>query len=159
MCERLTKWLTCTMNQQVLVSFRRIRASFPHAALHPGRGGLRGRAAIASASRLDAECVPGKRVDSPSTARIDQPARNTSLEFINLHYRDESSRPRRYYGYRIGWIPRSRHWMAIEAEHVHAKVFAETGTSATCAARSEVCPSTAHRRSLSSSKSCPCHTA
>jgi len=63
----------------------------------------------------------------PSTARIDQPAQHTSLEFINLPYRDESSRPRRYYGYRIGWIPRSRHWMAIEAEHVHAKVFAETG--------------------------------
>jgi hypothetical protein len=63
----------------------------------------------------------------PSTARIDQPAKQTSLEFIDLHYRGESSRPRRYYGYRIGWIPHSRRWMAIEAEHVHAKVFAETG--------------------------------
>jgi hypothetical protein len=63
----------------------------------------------------------------PSTTRLDQPAQHTSLEFIDLHYRGESSRPRRYYGYRIGWIPRSRHWMAIEAEHVHAKVFAETG--------------------------------
>ena len=62
----------------------------------------------------------------PSTARLDQPAQQTSLEFIDLHYRGESSRPRRYYGYRIAWIPRSRHWMAIEAEHVHAKVFAET---------------------------------
>lgn len=63
----------------------------------------------------------------PSTARLDQPAHDTSLEFIDLHYRDESSRPRKYYGYRIGWIPRSRHWMAIEAEHVHAKVYAQTG--------------------------------
>jgi len=63
----------------------------------------------------------------PSTARLDQPAHNTSLEFIDLHYRDESSRPRKYYGYRIGWIPRSHRWMAIEAEHVHAKVYAETG--------------------------------
>ena len=63
----------------------------------------------------------------PSTARLHQPARQTSLEFIDLHYRSESSRPRRYYGYRIGWIPRSRRWMAIEAEHVHCKVFAETG--------------------------------
>ena len=62
----------------------------------------------------------------PSTASVDQPAQQTSLEFIDLHYRGESSRPRRYYGYRIGWIPGSRRWMAIEAEHVHAKVFAET---------------------------------
>ena len=63
----------------------------------------------------------------PSTARLDQPAQRTSLEFIDLHYRSESSRPRQYYGYRIGWIPRSRRWMAIEGEHVHSKVFAETG--------------------------------
>jgi len=63
----------------------------------------------------------------PSTARLDQPAQHTSLEFIDLRYRGESSRPRRYYGYRVGWIPTSRRWMAIEAEHVHAKVFAETG--------------------------------
>ena len=63
----------------------------------------------------------------PSTARLDQPTQHSSLEFIDLHYRGESSRPRRYYGYRIGWIPTSRRWMAIEAEHVHAKVFAETG--------------------------------
>ena len=63
----------------------------------------------------------------PSTARLDQPAQHTSIEFIDLHYRAESSKPRRYYGYRVGWIPSSRRWMAIEAEHVHAKVFAETG--------------------------------
>jgi hypothetical protein len=63
----------------------------------------------------------------PSTASVHQPARQTSLEFIDLHYRCESSRPRPYYGYRIGWIPRDRRWMAIEAEHVHHKVFAETG--------------------------------
>ena len=62
----------------------------------------------------------------PSKARLDQPAQHTSLEFIDLHYRDESSKPRQYYGYRIGWIPDSRRWMAIEAEHVHAKVYAET---------------------------------
>src|SRR5262245_22552427 len=62
----------------------------------------------------------------PSTAQIRQPAHGTSLEFIDVHYRGESNRPRRYYGYRIGWIPESRRWMAIEAEHVHAKVFAET---------------------------------
>ena len=62
----------------------------------------------------------------PSNAHLDQPTRRTSLEFIDLHYRDESSRPRRYYGYRIGWIPDSKRWMAIEAEHVHAKVYAET---------------------------------
>lgn len=63
----------------------------------------------------------------PSAARLDQPAQHTSIEFIDLHYRSESSRPRRYYGSRIGWIPSSRRWMAIEAEHVHSKVFAETG--------------------------------
>lgn len=62
----------------------------------------------------------------PSTARLDQPAQHTSIEFIDVHYRSESSKPRLYYGYRIGWIPSSRRWMAIEAEHVHAKVFAET---------------------------------
>ena len=62
----------------------------------------------------------------PSTAQLHEPGRQTSLEFIDLHYRGESNQPRRYYGYRIGWIPESRRWMAIEAEHVHAKVFAET---------------------------------
>ena len=62
----------------------------------------------------------------PSTAHVDQPAQHTSIDLINLHYRAESSKPRRYYGYRIGWIPSSRRWMAIEAEHVHSKVFAET---------------------------------
>src|SRR5215203_1214516 len=62
----------------------------------------------------------------PSRARLDQPAQHTSLEFIDLHYRDESSKPRPYYGYRIGWIPDSKRWIAIEGEHVHAKVYAET---------------------------------
>ena len=62
----------------------------------------------------------------PSTARIYQPAQHTTLEFIDLQYRSESNKPRRYYGYRVGWIPRAHRWMAIEAEHVHAKVFAET---------------------------------
>ena len=62
----------------------------------------------------------------PSTTRIDRPSLRTSLELIDLHYRSESNKPRRYYGYRIGWIPRAHRWMAIEAEHVHAKVFAET---------------------------------
>ena len=62
----------------------------------------------------------------PSTAGLEQPAQQTLLEFVDLHYRSESYQPRWYYAYRIGWIPRSRRWMAIEAEHVHAKVFAET---------------------------------
>ena len=62
-----------------------------------------------------------------STARLDQPAQRTSIELIDLHYRGESSRPRQYYGYRIGWIPSARRWMALELEHVHGKVFAETG--------------------------------
>jgi hypothetical protein len=85
--------------------------------------------APASPARADwmlSAYLGGARTHS-STARLDQPAQRTSLEFIDLHYRGESSRPRRYYGYRIGWIPHSRRWMAIEAEHVHAKVFAETG--------------------------------
>jgi hypothetical protein len=62
----------------------------------------------------------------PGTARLDQPDLRTSLELVDLHYRSESNQPRRYYGYRITWIPDSRRWMAIEAEHVHCKVFAET---------------------------------
>lgn len=63
----------------------------------------------------------------PSTVHLEQPARHTSLEFLDLDYRSESFQLPPYYGYRIGWLPRSRPWLAIEAEFVHAKVYAETG--------------------------------
>lgn len=49
----------------------------------------------------------------------------TAVEIGGVEYRGESFRSPQYYGYRITWIPDAHSWIGVEAEFVHAKVFAE----------------------------------
>jgi hypothetical protein len=63
----------------------------------------------------------------PSTVVLTLPDRQTAIEIDGVEYRGESFTSPQYYGYRITWIPDTRRWMGIEAEVIHAKVFAETG--------------------------------
>lgn len=66
----------------------------------------------------------------PSTVAVTLPDQRTEIEIESLAYRAESFRSPPYYGYRIGWIPDAHSWLSIEAEFIHAKVFAETGGTA-----------------------------
>jgi len=61
-----------------------------------------------------------------STVVLTLPDRQTAIEIAGVEYRGESFASPQYYGYRITWIPDTRRWMGIEAEVIHAKVFAQT---------------------------------
>jgi hypothetical protein len=61
-----------------------------------------------------------------STATVSIPERKTEIDLIDLHYRSESFKTPPYYGYRLTWIPAGHPGIGIEAEFIHAKVFAET---------------------------------
>jgi hypothetical protein len=65
-----------------------------------------------------------------STVVVNLPERQAPLEIDNVTYRAESFTSPQYYGYRITWIPVSRHWLGVEAEFIHAKVFAKLPSSA-----------------------------
>jgi hypothetical protein len=62
----------------------------------------------------------------PSTATVSIPEQHTEIELVDLHYRSESFKTPPYYGYRFTWIPSGHPGFGIEAEFIHAKVFAET---------------------------------
>lgn len=62
----------------------------------------------------------------PSTVVLTLPGQQTFLEIDGVEYRGESFRSPQYYGVRVTWIPDTYHWMGIEGEWIHAKVFAET---------------------------------
>ena len=62
-----------------------------------------------------------------STVVLTLPDRQTAVEIGGVVYRGESFASPQYYGYRITWIPDTRRWMGIEAEVIHAKVFAQAG--------------------------------
>jgi hypothetical protein len=59
-----------------------------------------------------------------SSIRLTQPARSTDVTVSPVHYRSESGRPPVYYGYRVGFFPRSR-WIGIEGEFIHLKAVAD----------------------------------
>src|SRR5262245_52722461 len=61
-----------------------------------------------------------------STITLTQPARNTSLELVDVHYRGESLKSPQYYGVRMMWVSKTRRWLGIEGEYIHAKVFSQT---------------------------------
>jgi len=62
--------------------------------------------------------------------QIDQPATGTSLFFPNVSFRSVSWDSPIYYGYRVAHrVPRARA-LYVEAELIHAKIFAETAESA-----------------------------
>ena len=60
-----------------------------------------------------------------STVTLSLPERNTELEIAGVEYRAESLTSPQYYGYRVTWVPDGRRWIGIEAEVIHAKVYAE----------------------------------
>lgn len=62
-----------------------------------------------------------------STVVLALPDRQTAIEIDGVEYRGESFRSPQYYGYRITWIPDGHRWIGIEAEVIHAKVFAQAG--------------------------------
>ena len=62
---------------------------------------------------------------SPAEVQVEQASLGTALRFPEVPFRGESFEPPIYYGYRLAArVPPSR-WMHIEAELIHAKVFAE----------------------------------
>lgn len=58
---------------------------------------------------------------------IAQPARETDVVFEGVGFRSESLKSPPYYGYRLSYFLRARPRFGLEAEFVHAKVFARTG--------------------------------
>ena len=60
-----------------------------------------------------------------STVTLALPDRQTAVEIAGVDYRGESFRSPQYYGYRVTWIPAAHSWIGVEAEVIHAKVFAE----------------------------------
>ena len=60
-----------------------------------------------------------------STVTLTLPDQQTAVEIAGVRYRAESLQSPQYYGYRITWIPDQHRWIGIEAEVIHAKVFAE----------------------------------
>ena len=84
---------------------------------------------VPSSARADwiASAFLGHAWTRSSTVALALPDRQTFIEIAGVEYRGESFRSPQYYGYRITWLPRTRRWMGIEAEVIHAKVFAEAG--------------------------------
>ncbi len=56
---------------------------------------------------------------------LTQPAEATVVALSPVHFESESFEPPLYYGYRVGFFPRSR-WIGVEGEFVHLKVIADT---------------------------------
>ena len=64
-----------------------------------------------------------------STVMLTLPDRQTAVEIAGVEYRAESLTSPQYYGYRVTWIPDQHRWIGLEAEVIHAKVFAEVDRS------------------------------
>ena len=61
-----------------------------------------------------------------SAVRLVVPQLQTDLEIAPVEYRSESFQSPVYYGGRASWTPRATSPLAVEAEFIHMKVFAET---------------------------------
>ncbi len=64
-----------------------------------------------------------------STVTLMLPDRQTAIEIAGVEYRAESLTSPQYYGYRVTWVPDRHRWIGIEAEVIHAKVYAEVDRS------------------------------
>ena len=64
-----------------------------------------------------------------STVTLALPDRQTAVEIAGVEYRSESLTSPQYYGYRVTWVPGGHRWIGVEAEVIHAKVFAEVDRS------------------------------
>ena len=60
-----------------------------------------------------------------STMDLSLPSPGTLLTLTDVDYRGESFQSPQYYGLRGTWMPNGHRWMGIEAEWIHAKVYAE----------------------------------
>ena len=60
-----------------------------------------------------------------STVTLALPDQQTALEIGGVEYRAESLTSPQYYGYRVTWISDAHPWIGVEAELIHAKVYAE----------------------------------
>jgi hypothetical protein len=80
-------------------------------------------------ARADADWIAsaylGHAWTRSSTVTLALPARQTALEIAGVEYRAESLTSPQYYGYRLTWVPDGHRWIGIEAEVIHAKVYAE----------------------------------
>jgi hypothetical protein len=61
-----------------------------------------------------------------SAVHLVVPQLQTDLEIDPVEYRSESFQSPVYYGLRASWTPRPTSFLAVEAEFIHMKVFAET---------------------------------
>jgi hypothetical protein len=64
-----------------------------------------------------------------STVTLTVPDLRTDLVIDGVEYRGQSFQSPQYYGLRVAWIPDGRRWLGIEAEWIHAKVYAHTERS------------------------------
>lgn len=84
-----------------------------------------GLAREASAEWTLAVFVGGARTRDTSLT-LAQPAEGTSVTLSPVRYDSASLDAPIYYGYRVGFFPRSG-WFGVEAEFIHLKVIADTG--------------------------------
>ncbi|HWB15382.1 MAG TPA: outer membrane beta-barrel protein [Vicinamibacterales bacterium] len=71
----------------------------------------------------------GANYTQPANVSIDQPSRDTSLTFSDVHFAAEPWTSPQYYGWRVGrFFGASRRW-GIELEYTHLKVIAKTDES------------------------------
>jgi hypothetical protein len=61
---------------------------------------------------------------APAGIVIEQPSFDTALTFPKVSFRSASSEPPIYYGYRVARAIPAPRWLFIEAEFIHAKLFA-----------------------------------
>jgi len=84
-------------------------------------------AALCLAARMQADWRAGAYLGAALThatsVLIEQPSRNTRLEFRRVRFEDRSFEPPVYYGYRLGYFFGK---LGIEAEFIHQKVYART---------------------------------
>ena len=95
---------------------------------------LTGGAATASADWTVAGYL-GAGSTVSSALRIVQPSTGIDLTFNPVEWRGESFTPPVYYGYRLGYVLPFASRLAVEAEFIHLKVYAETRAVVTARGR------------------------
>jgi hypothetical protein len=88
---------------------------------------------VASAAEVNAQVLVSAYGGGVHTraaeVRLEQPALDTALTFPRVPFRSESLEPPIYYGYRIGLPTPRTPWLFIEAELIHAKIFAQSSAA------------------------------
>jgi hypothetical protein len=71
----------------------------------------------------------GANTTGKATVVVDQPSRDTHLEFRDVPFESQSFKSPQYYGYRIGHMFGARGRWGLEFEFVHPKVFSRTAAA------------------------------